>query len=56
MNANTMLRWLKRNKKHLSRQQLLTIRGQILAGDLAGAEKGIHTMLERRKAAEGVSK
>lgn len=39
---------LKVNKKNLSRQQLRTIKGQAFAGDIAGAEKGLYKLLERR--------
>ena len=39
---------LKANKKNLSGQQFRTIKGQAFAGDIAGAEKGLHKLLERR--------
>lgn len=34
----------------LSRQQIKTLKGQILSGNKAGAEKGLNTILERIKA------
>ena len=39
---------LKANKKNLSGQQFRTIKCQAFAGDIAGAEKGLHKLLERR--------
>lgn len=33
----------------LTRQQRKTLRGQALAGDLAGAERGLITILQRRR-------
>lgn len=39
---------LKANKKNLSGQQFRTIKGQAFSGDIAGAEKGLHKLLERR--------
>ena len=38
---------LKRNKHRLTFQQFRTIRGQALAGDLQGAEKGLNKLLQR---------
>ena len=58
MNANnidTGALMLLRNTKHrLTKQQYKTIRGQILAGDLDGAIKGLRNVLQRR--AERMSK
>lgn len=45
---NEFMKKLKTNKKNLSRQQFCTIKGQAFAGDIAGAEKGLHKLLERR--------
>lgn len=39
---------LKANKRNLSTQQFCTIKGQAFSGDIAGAEKGLHKLLERR--------
>lgn len=36
------------NKKNLTRQQYLTIKGQAFAGDIKGAEKGLYKLLDRR--------
>ena len=33
------------NKKHLTRQQLKTLKGQVLAGDAVGAMKGLRRIL-----------
>ncbi|MDL2206250.1 hypothetical protein LJC33_04985 [Eubacteriales bacterium OttesenSCG-928-N13] len=51
-----MTAFLKRLKHHhahsrLTRQQLLTLRGQALAGDLTGAEKGLERILRRKETA-----
>ncbi len=37
------------NKKVLTRQQVLTLRGQALNGDADGAAKGLQTLLKRKK-------
>lgn len=42
-----LLKKLKQNRQYLTKQQVKTIRGQILAGDLAGAEKGLNKLLKR---------
>ncbi len=42
------LRRLKRHRDMLSRQQLLTLRGQALAGDIAGANRGLDHILQRK--------
>ena len=36
---------LRANKRHLTRQQLKTLRGQVLGGDPAGAMKGLQRIL-----------
>lgn len=41
---------LKRHKELLTPQQFRTLKGQILAGDIAGYEKGIQKILRRVKA------
>lgn len=41
---------LKSYRRVLSRQQIRTIKGQALNGDLDGAQKGLAKMLKRRKA------
>ena len=44
-----MWKRLKENKKHLTRQQYRTIKGQLIAGDKNGAEKGLNRLLNRQK-------
>lgn len=39
---------LKSNKGRLTVQQYRTVKGQILAGDTAGAERGMKKLLDRR--------
>ncbi len=39
---------LKNNKGRLTVQQYRTIKGQILAGDTVGAERGMKKLLDRR--------
>jgi len=36
------------HRSQLSRQQLKTLRGQILAGNIDGAMRGLNTMLSRK--------
>lgn len=45
----TALIMLKRNRKHLSRQQYKTLRGQVLSGNVEGALKGLRTIFDRRE-------
>lgn len=42
------MKTLKANKENMTRQQFRTIKGQALAGDIKGAEKGLYKLLERR--------
>lgn len=42
------IRSLKKYSKHLNKQELKTLRGQALAGDLQGANKGLQKILERK--------
>lgn len=39
---------LKQNKHRLTAQQYKTLRGQALAGDVAGALKGLNKLLRRK--------
>lgn len=48
MDKQKLLTKLKWNRKYLTGQQIRTIRGQILAGDLEGAEKGLAKLIERQ--------
>lgn len=41
---------LRAANRSLTSQQYKTLRGQILAGNVEGALKGLETLLERRKA------
>lgn len=43
------LKTLKRYRHGLKRQELLTLRGQALHGDIAGAKKGFCVLMEERK-------
>jgi len=43
----TALMKLKNNKRRFTKHQYQTIRGQILSGDVTGAEKGMQKILER---------
>ena len=48
-NIDTGALLLLRNTKHrLTRQQYRTLRGQVLAGDVDGAMKGLRNILQRR--------
>lgn len=46
---DAILRDLKTNAKRLTRQQLKTLRGQALSGDVDGAEKGLARILKRKE-------
>ena len=41
------LKLLKKYRRKLTRQQLLTLRGQILNGDIEGFKKGLKKVLNR---------
>ena len=45
---NEYLKLLKKYRKRLTRQQLLTLRGQILSGDIECFKKGLNNILRRR--------
>lgn len=42
-----MWKRLKENKKHLTKQQYRTIKGQLIAGDIEGASKGLNRLLKK---------
>ena len=42
-----MWKRLKENKKHLTKQQYRTIKGQMIAGDIEGANKGLNRLLKK---------
>ena len=48
MNLYQLLHELKVWKTHLTRQQYRTLKGQAVHGDVAGAEKGLQRLLQRR--------
>lgn len=41
---------LKANRGRLTQQQFRTLKGQVLAGDIAGAQKGLQKILKQRRA------
>ena len=43
------LRYLKRAQPALTRQQLLTLKGQIIHGDVAGAMRGLERLLHGKE-------
>ena len=43
------LKHLKQCREELTRQQIRTLKGQILAGDPAGAISGLQTILNRKR-------
>ena len=42
-----MWKRLKENKKRLTKQQYRTIKGQMIAGDIEGANKGLNRLLKK---------
>ena len=46
---NDVMKSLKANRDKLTRQQLRTLKGQALAGDTAGAMKGLQKILKQGK-------
>ena len=44
-----MWKRLKQNKKHLTKQQYRTIKGQLIVGDIQGAEKGLNKLLMKQE-------
>lgn len=44
------MKLLKANRGRLTPQQFRTIKGQVLAGDILGAQKGMQNILTRRQA------
>lgn len=47
MSINKFIRLLKQYKNILSKQQIKTMRGQALNGDLNGARKGLEKLLNK---------
>lgn len=48
MTLNIFLEHLKMQRERLTKQQYKTIRGQAMAGDIVGANKGLIKLLSRR--------
>lgn len=46
-NAADFLRQLRKHHRRLTRQQIRTLRGQALHGDIIGAYEGLNTILRR---------
>jgi hypothetical protein len=47
-NLSDFMKTLKYYKQNLTRLQCRTVKGQAFAGDIEGAKKGLHKILERR--------
>ncbi len=43
-----MWKLLKDSREYLTHQQYKTIKGQIIAGDVEGARKGLHRLLRKK--------
>ncbi len=43
---NEYIKLLKKYRKRLTRQQLLTLKGQILSGDIEGFKKGFKRLIK----------
>jgi putative heme degradation protein len=48
LDAHKFLQLLRKHRNELSRQELETLRGQALHGDVDGANKGLDNILARR--------
>lgn len=46
--AQGVIRGLRKHKDKLTRQEIETLRGQALGGDVEGAERGLREILKRR--------
>lgn len=49
LRAQLFLKQLKKYYPYMRFQEYRTLRGQAINGDIEGAEKGLHTILERLK-------
>lgn len=49
MSKGQIIRGLRNHRKTMQRQTLKTIRGQAIAGDVAGAKKGLNKEIKRLK-------
>lgn len=47
VDANWLLKELKRHSDRLSKQEIMTLRGQALDGNVEGAKVGLRKLLER---------
>lgn len=48
MEKGQLLRQIGKCRQWLTKQQLRTLKGQVLAGDVSGAEKGLCKLIKRR--------
>ena len=48
LRAHDFIKHLYKCKSHMTRQELLTLRGQALKGDIDGAMRGLGTIMDRR--------
>ena len=48
-NARAIIKRLKEKARYLTTQEYRTLKGQALAGDIEGAEKGLETILQRKQ-------
>ena len=44
---NDFMQLLNRHQKRLTRQQIRTLKGQAINGDITGAEKGLNKLLKK---------
>jgi len=49
MEQKEFIQMLKAHKPYLTKQQFKTIKGQALAGDVEGANKGLQKLMERKR-------
>lgn len=49
------MKLLEANRCKLTRQQFKTLKGQVVAGDIAGAEKGLQKLLAREGRRHGTT-
>lgn len=49
MNTSEFLHALRIGSKYLSKQERLTLKGQAIHGDVAGAEKGLQNLMRKKR-------
>ena len=47
MDVNTAMKEIRKHRKLLSTQQMRTLKGQVLSGDVDAAMKGLHKLMGR---------